>query len=246
MIKMRATILMLVLGVVAASSMTASVVSGLCNTGITGCAMSPAPIEAANTPDANWTVSSTADPTAKPMPVADIYPGWYPCGIVPCPTTPLGTATASWITPLTSSGAMDQAVGLYTYQETITVSEPGLLTVSGDYAADNCATILWDGGSIVGGMGTTLGGGVSSLTCNSSSSNFGNPAANPFSFSEGVTPGTYYLDVEVYNSSLVTGLLVDNLTATITPEPSAALLTLTGLVLLAGGIIRHRQLGNRS
>jgi hypothetical protein len=182
-------------------------------------------------------------PTAHTIPS---NPGYYTSG-----GNSIGTATASWIT--TDVGApptMTEADGVFNYQETLTANVTGVVTISGSYGADNCATIAWGSSPVaVSGSGVTLGGGVSN--CQDNTGTF--KGLTSFSFQETVVAGTkYYLDFEVGNLGEQTGLLVDCLSATggtaptAAPEPSSILMTLTGFGLLGGAFWRRRLATNRA
>jgi PEP-CTERM motif-containing protein len=249
----KATVLILALAATTAASSLASTFTGLCDTGVTtGCALGQAPLTS-NTADGNFTVISVSPSLSgfRPPQAADtIDPAitsavpWYTSG------NTIGTPSADWITTATQNpngpGLTDStALGTYTYQEMLTATFGGWVTITGDYAADNCATIAWGSSpvAVTGGSGVTIGGGVGTKCTSTDETPFED--LHPFSFQENVTAGAlYYLDFEVGNTGSDTGLLVDNLAANPTPEPSSVLLTLSGLALLGGGIIRRRRIEN--
>jgi hypothetical protein len=229
------TVVLLFALVVAASSAAANTLTftTLCDTGVNNCTTEN-PITTADVTDSNFAI--TLVPAGVPSPTvatASLAGGYYHSG-----TNPLGTNTASWIT-VWSGGAETQAVGTFNYQQMITTgSFAGMLpvTISGSWATDNCGTIAWGATPVpvTGGTGTMISGGVAG--CITSSSAFG--SLTSFSFTEDVTGDTrYYLDFEVGNTGLVTGLLVDNLSASsvssTVPEPSSLLLLASGLAVCA-------------
>lgn len=203
--------------------------AGTFNTGVNGSG-NPLGI---NTADSHFTVNG---PGTTPLTVVTIpfNPGYFVSG-----GNSIGTATASWITTNTN-GVVDTLTGLYTYSEAITNAGfgGGLFSYSGNWATDNCGSILMNG-SAVAGSGTTIGGGANA-GCN------GNIVANfqtltPFSFTLSLGAGVNNLQFQVYNAGNgPTGLLVDSGAQGGVPEPSSILLTLTGAGLLAFGI-RRRQ-----
>ena len=243
---MKTTILMLVLAAATVTSTMAGSFSGLCDTGVvTGCA-SQTPLTA-NTADGNFTV--TVSPVGTPPFSARTIPsspGYFTSG-----GNPIGTATSSWITTATGTPPTETtAIGTFNYQEAITANVTGLVTITGNYGADNCANIAWGSTPVaVTGTNVSIGGGIGANCTPSSTAPF--TALTAFSFQESVVSGTtYFLDFEVGNTGSVTGLLVDGLSATggstsATPEPSSVLLTLTGFALICGIIVRRSQAGNK-
>ena len=224
----------------AASSAAASTFTSLCDTGVSNCT-TESPMTAVDVTDSNFAI--TLLPAGVPSPTvatAILAGGYYQSG-----TNPIGTNTASWIT-VWSGGAETQAVGTFNYQQAITTgSFAGMVpvTISGTWATDNCGTIAWGTTpvAVTGGTGTVISGGVGN--CITSSSAFG--SLTSFSFTENVTGNTtYYLDFEVGNTGLVTGLLVDNLSASsiapTVPEPSSLLLLASGLAVCASLFRRER------
>jgi len=190
----------------AASSAFAGTIATLCDTGVSNCT-TESPFTTTGVFDSNFTLVSAPAGVTDPSVVTFIANGYYRSG-----TNPIGTDTASWITT-DSEGSPSETVGTFIYQEVITTGNligtvPA--TISGSWAADNCGTLAWGATPVAvsGGTGTTISGGVAD--CTTSSSAFG--TLTSFSFTESVSGNTaYYLDFEVGNTGLVTGLLVDNL-----------------------------------
>jgi hypothetical protein len=61
-----------------------------------------------------------------------------------------------------------QAVGNFNYQEAITTAVTGTVTISGNWAVDNCGTIAWGAGSgtaVSSGSGLTIAGGANASAC---------------------------------------------------------------------------------
>lgn len=228
---MRATLLFLVLAVAAAPSTVANTITGLCNTGMT----------AATTCGTSDSLANESNATADPNYVAGggvsgtFYSGAY---YADNPSTgPIHGA--DWIGTY-ANGVNLTAVGLYNYTETITASSTSAFTITGMWAVDNCGQIYVNGVAS-SGPGTTIGGGITSGTCNSSASNFEN--LHPFSINLSGSL-TYTLDYRAYNSTISpTGLLVTDLS--VAPEPSSAMLALAGFGLLGIGI-RNRWNANRA
>lgn len=223
----------------AASSALAGTFAILCDTGVSNCT-TESPFTTTGISDSNFTLTLAPAGVTNPTAVTFIANGYYRAG-----TNPIGTDTASWITT-DSGGSPSEAVGAFNYQEMLTTGNfAGTVaaTISGNWATDNCGTIAWGATpvAVTGGTGTSISGGVAN--CTTSSSAFG--TLTSFSFTENVSGNTtYYLDFEVGNTGLVTGLLVDHLSASSsTPEPSSVLLTVTGIVLLGLGV-RHRKARN--
>ena len=229
---MKATILMLALAAAGATPAVAGAISGLCNTGVvSGCA-SQTPM-GANKADGNFTVTlSPVGTTPFAAHTIPSNPGYYTSG-----GNSIGTSTASWITTDVGTPPTEtNAYGTFNYQEAITSNVNGVVTFSGSYGADNCATVAWGSTPVaVSGSGVTLGGGVAN--CQNNMGTF--TGLTSFSFQETVVAGgTYYLDFEVGNVGYQTGLLVDCLSASggtapaAAPEPSSILMSLTGFGLL--------------
>lgn len=202
----------------------------VCNTGVSNCA-TQTPITTLGQLDPNFRVTLVPSGT---NPTADTYfaSPYYHSG-----TNPLGTNTASWITT-EFGGVPTEALGTFNYQEVLTTGNfAGTVPVafSGNWATDNCGTIAWGIApvAVTGGTGTTIDGGVTH--CETFNSAFSSLTA--FHFSENVSGNSrYQLDFEVGNTGLVTGLLVDNLsasgTATAAPEPSSVILFSPTLIML--------------
>ena len=155
-------------------------------------------------------------------------PGWYAV-----PPGSIGTATANWITANTTgfaSGESSAQGGLYPYTYTGVFSGT---TLSGNWAADNCGTMLIDSIAV-----STIGGGADP-GCVPTVAAFQTLTA--FNVT-GLSDTTHSLQFQVYNVlATPTGLFVDNLsTGGGVPEPSSVLLALTGFGLLGLGI-RRRQ-----
>jgi hypothetical protein len=226
---MKTTILILALAA-ASPAVRASTITGLCNTGM-------------NTP---CTLSDPSSPNGLSdlnfkTPVGTYAATFYTAGYfadVPSALLPTG---ADWISTWVN-GANDESTGLYTYTEMLTASDNSSATITGSWATDNCGMIVAGAGETIN-SGGTIGGGITSSTCTSSSGNF----VTPTPFSIAVSGSTSYaLEFEVYNSSFSpTGLLVTDLQQSSVAEPSSALLALTGFALLSVGI-RLRWEGNRT
>ena len=158
-------------------------------------------------------------------------PGWYSV-----PPGTIGTSTANWITGDTSAfpfGEQQALAGLYTYTYLGGFTGTG---ISGNWAADNCGSIIVDGAAAVG-TGTTIGGGANA-GCVPTVAAFQSLTA--FNIG-GLSNGPHTLAFQVWNvSTTPTGLLVDNASGGGVPEPSSILLALTGFGLLGLGI-RRRQ-----
>ncbi len=121
-----------------ANSAVAASFSGLCDTGVTAGCATQTPLTA-NAVDTNFTVTITPSVGTPPFASRTIAsnPGYFTSG-----GNGIGTATASWITTATGTTPVDAtAVGTYNYQEAILATTTGLVTISGDWAADNCGTI---------------------------------------------------------------------------------------------------------
>jgi uncharacterized protein (TIGR03437 family) len=128
-----------------------------------------------------------------------------------------GTTTAHWITTATgptASPTFASAIGLYIYRETITTSAAGTFTFTGNWATDNCGTILVNNGaSAISGTGTTIGGGAVTGCSTTNTAYF--TALTPFSFTVMLNAGANTLQFNVWNSGVSpTALLVDKLQAT--------------------------------
>ena len=230
------TIVLVAAFAAAASSASAGTFTTLCDTGVSNCT-TESPITTTGIADSNFLITLTPGGVSKPTVDTFIANGYYRSG-----SNPIGTDTASWITT-ESGGAPSEAVGTFNYQEVLTTTNfAGTVpvTISGRWAMDNCGTLAWGAVPlpITGGTGTSISGGVGN--CTTSSAAFG--TLTSFSFTEDVSGNaTYYLDFEVGNTGLVTGLLVDNLSAfSVTPEPTPVLLTVTGIGLLGLGARRRR------
>jgi len=185
----KTTILTLALAVAAATGAKAATITGLCNTGMdtaVTCGLSDSVAnENNNTPDLNWVAGLGGENTGTFF--LSVY---YPDS--PSAPLPLG---ADWIGTW-QSGTNVQNVGLYDYIETVTTDTTGGVVITGMWATDNCGQIVAGSGESVT-AGGTLGGGVTSSTCNSASSNYN--SLTPFSITlAGNT--TYQLDFQVYNS----------------------------------------------
>src|SRR5271156_3043415 len=234
---MKTAILILALAAAASAASAAAITSTLYDTGVNG---SGTPSASLDVTDSHFTV--TAEPagtgTAPFEAITTYVGGYYQSG------TAIGTTTADWITTAFGSGpALDTAVGLYNYEETVTTSGAGTFTFTGDWATDNCGTILVNNGSAtITGTGTTIGGGAVNGCSTTNTSYFNTPTA--FSFTVNLNSGANTLDFNVWNSGGPTALFVDNLStgaaASSTPEPSTTLYMLTGLPLLGAAILRRR------
>lgn len=237
---MKAIVLTLALIALTSAKAAPITFTGLCDTGVvTGCA-TQTPL-GANTADGNFTV--TVSPVGTPPFAADTVASSVVGTYFTSGGNSIGTTNADWITTKFDGGDTT-ATGTFNYQEAITANVTGVVTISGNWGADNCGTIAWGSSptAVTGGTGTTLANGVGN--CGTTTSTF--IALTPFSFQESVVAGTTYnLDFEVGNTGSITGLLVDDLAATggvsSTPEPSSVLLILPGLALLGGMVHRRRR-----
>jgi PEP-CTERM motif len=231
---MRGTLLFLVLAVAAAPSAVANTITGLCNTGMTtatSCGTSDSLANESN---------GTADPNYVASGMTGAVSGTYYDAPYYADNPSHGPINgADWIGTY-ANGVHLTAIGLYNYTETITASSTSAFTITGSWAVDNCGQIFVNGVA-AGGSGTTIGGGITSGTCNASASNFQNLQTFSINLSGSLT---YTLDYEVYNSTVSpTGLLVTDLS--VSPEPSSAMLALAGFGLLGIGI-RNRWNANRA
>jgi hypothetical protein len=211
---MRATLLFLVLAVAVAPSAVANTITGLCNTGMT----------TATTCGTSDSLANESNATADPNYVASGMTGgisgtFYHAAYYADNPSQGPISGADWIGTYTN-GVNLTAVGQYNYTETITASSTSAFTITGMWAVDNCGQIYVNG-LASSGPGTTIGGGITSGSCNSSASNY-----------------------RTYNSTnSPTGLLVTDLG--VAPEPSSAMLALTGFGLLGIGI-KNRWNANRA
>jgi hypothetical protein len=225
----------LVLAFAAATSIASASNIALCDTGVSNCA-TETPDPTLGALDSNFTVTMAPGGSANGYIAAVFFMAGYYHG-----TNPYGTGSADWITTESgTTGANDTAVGLYEYQDAFSVTKAGTYTFTGDWGADNCGAIEVNG-MAVAGTNTTLGGGAVS-TCKAVAANFDAPHA--FAFTLNLSSGTNYLDFNVWNSGGPTALIVDNLQAVKSPEPSPVLLTLTGCLLL-GVFMQRRWAGNK-
>jgi len=231
---MRATLLFLVLAVAVAPSAVANTITGLCNTGMT----------TATTCGTSDSLANESNATADPNYVASGMTGgisgtFYHAAYYADNPSQGPISGADWIGTYTN-GVNLTAVGQYNYTETITASSTSAFTITGMWAVDNCGQIYVNG-LASSGPGTTIGGGITSGSCTSSASNFEN--LQPFSINLSGSL-TYTLDYRTYNSTnSPTGLLVTDLG--VAPEPSSAMLALTGFGLLGIGI-KNRWNANRA
>jgi|SRR5579871_5164415 len=234
---MKAIVLTVALIAVTSAKAAPITFTGLCNTGVTTGCPTQTPL-GLNTADGNFTV--TVSPVGAPPFAADTLSSSEVGTYFTSGGNTIGTATADWITTK-FDGVDTTATGTFNYQEVITANVTGTVTISGNWAVDNCGTIAWGSTPIpvTGGTGTTIANGVGN--CGTSFSTF--QTLTPFSFQESVVAGNHYdLDFEVGNTGSITGLLVDNISATsAAPEPSSFLLILPGLALLGGMVHRRRS-----
>jgi uncharacterized protein (TIGR03437 family) len=193
---MKLTILVLALATSAAGAST--ITSDLCNTGVVaGCSGEVALTALNGAVDSNFTTNTGTY-------AITFYTSAYIAG----------TTTAHWITTATgptTSPTLASAIGLYTYRETITTSGPGTFTFTGDWATDNCGTILVNNGSsAIAGTGTTIGGGAVTGCSTTNTAYFTSRTA--FSFTVTLNSGANSLEFNVWNSGTSpTALFVDNL-----------------------------------
>jgi len=178
-----------------------TITSNLCDTGVVAGCASETVITALNgAVDTNFTTNTGTY-------AATYYAGSYIAG----------TTTAHWITTATgptASPTFASAIGLYIYRETITTSGAGTFTFTGNWATDNCGTILVNNGaSAISGSGTTIGGGAVTGCSTTNTAYF--TALTPFSFTVMLNAGANTLQFNVWNSGVSpTALLVDKLQAT--------------------------------
>src|SRR5580693_7597391 len=191
---MKLTILMLAVAAAAAGAST--ITSNLCNTGVVAGCATETPLAALNgAVDSNFTTNSGTYAVT-----------YYASSYI------AGTTTAHWITTATgptASPTFASAIGLYIYRETITTSAAGTFTFTGNWATDNCGTILVNNGaSAISGTGTTIGGGAVTGCSTTNTAYF--TALTPFSFTVMLNAGANTLQFNVWNSApSPTALLVD-------------------------------------
>ena len=196
---MKLTMLVLAFATLAAG--TSAVTSNLCDTGVVAGCSSQVPLTALNgAVDSNFTTNAGTY-------AVTYYTSFYIAG----------TSTAHWITTATgptASPTLASATGLYIYRETITTSGAGTFTFTGNWATDNCGTILVNNGaSPIAGTGTTIGGGAVTGCSTTNTAYF--TAVTAFSFTVTLNAGANTLQFNVWNSApSPTALLVDKLRVT--------------------------------
>jgi hypothetical protein len=125
-------------------------------------------------------------------------------------------SVSAWIGP-NSDGQLNGPVGLYDYRTTFTLSSPGLVTITGQWASDN------EGPDI-------LLNGIS--TGNSTTNQF--LSFTPFTITGLGVAGVNTLDFLVNNDGGPTGLRVEFFSANVIPEPGS--LALFGMTTVAGAL----------
>jgi hypothetical protein len=135
---------------------------------------------------------------------------------------------SSWINPFGVNGT--QPAGNYTYQETFTLASTTGASLTGEFAADNEATMFLNG--------TLIASTVNGI--------FGFEQFTPFSTSSDFLIGTNTIDFIVDNTApSPTGLEVEISGASsvgTTPEPSSLILMGSGVLALAG-VVRRKHVG---
>jgi len=156
-------------------------------------------------------------------------PAWF-SGV-----NPIGTDTANWITANSTgnpNGALNALGGVYIYTYTPGLSGP--VTVSGNWAADNCGTI----------SSTALRLPEPASPSAAESALQWREQQFPIDHGVSVTiagAGPHTLAFEVFNeANSPTGLLVDTGSLGQVPEPASIVLTLSGLGLVGLGIRRRK------
>jgi hypothetical protein len=208
--------------VAAAGAAQAVTIPGLINTGV----------GAAGTIDTNYKFGVTAG-TAVGTPCAG-----GACGVVTSNASfPLGiwlpnTATSSWLAPTINQGASYDPTsnGIYTWTLSFNLTGfiPSTASLSGQFLADNSATVSLNGGPV---LATTT--------------SFTNWAT--FTASSGFVAGLNTLtftgtNIALSTSPNPTGIRVEFTASNVSavPEPSAAVLALAGLVMV-GGLAKRRM-----
>jgi hypothetical protein len=173
------------------------------------------------------------DGTLDPNYILTVNPQSSPGSVVvnhtPDPITPgpwlADTAVSDWIGPVADQhfGGGCCALGLYIYEQSVTVSGPGTASIGGRWASDNGAEIFVNG-TLAAGSGVTIPDTASAFT-----------TWTPFTILD-LPPGVDNIMFEVFNDSNATGLRVEYSV----PEPSTMALLGAGLVALAFVIRRRR------
>jgi len=179
------------------------------NTGVQGCC---------DLLDPNWTlVAAPAGVTLGNVYSTPTYPAWV---------TP--SAGSAWINPFGDNGS--QPAGNYTYEETFNLASTAGASLTGEFAADNDATMYLNGNLVASTVNGILG--FEQYTPFSTSSDF-LVGTNTIEFVvNNAAPSPTGLEVEISGvSSVVT-----------TPEPASFLLMGSGVLALAG-VVRRKYLG---
>lgn len=188
-------------------------ISGLFNTGVDN--LGNALVGGNGTTDPNYKVVSTPGGPTNAQAVTYFNPAYIPEG---------SGATSRWIS--VNANGSTAASGTYIFEIQFNLSgvqNPLTAQISGEFAADNSATILLNG--------VTVGGASASFT-----------SYSPFTINSNFQSGTNSLQFVVVDSGQPMALRVNNLSGSVseTPEPSAFALLFSGLALLSVRQFRKR------
>lgn len=185
---------------------------------------------AAGTPDAHYTLTFSLDPTWTGPTAYVSDPTVYPISTGDWVSD---TAVSQWISPGPDPG-FGYVANLYIYTQTfdLTGFDPSTAVVSGNWAADDLATVapseIYLNGSPTGNVLDPSHQGFDVFT--------------PFSITSGFTAGVNTLEFHVWNGDGPTGLHVQISGTAATPEPSTGLLLLGALGVLPI-VLRRRTSG---
>ena len=221
------------------------------NTGLT----SVGGLQASGGVDGNYTLVAypVADGTNTSIVAAD-GAVVYPHGSFPLVSGPwvADTSTAQWITQEDFSQGIFG--GIYIYQTTFTLSSPGAVTLTGAWATDNNGVGIFINQSPVSIIAATTFTTVSGHT----EANINNPgtcfgcfgALTPFTVSGKGVAGLNTVDFEVFNgldsefgNNNPSGLIVDNLSLSATPEPAFYGVLAIGVAGLFAAVRRRGSFG---